>query len=438
MVRRIISLLLCGVMFMVVLSGCSREEPPAPTETVAPTQEPTQAVEEVELTFPGDARPYLGVELEFLTLLEVDDPRVEVMEQAADVFETRTGAKVKFYWLGNDESVLAANLEGGVKVDIFGANLDSLQNTFAQYTLDLTDLAEAADYARSSHEVLRRQVVERCGNLAGIPQTPVLYGMYYNEDSLAESGVSELPGTWEELLSFSEALVQAGFMPMAMDIESCHVALELLLERQFGYEQFETLMIQSGWTWDTAYIDVFKRAIDYAGAGYLAKGDPSAFPSGQEKLTLSNVVMVPGTSEICVQVERGTLMDVNWGVFPYPGDGPGKGFGVESQTLSIHKNCENPQAAFDFIMLLTTGAFDQLYADLGNGIPADPGNDFSLTGARELLAQADTRGMGLLGPENNELFSRLWNGWYKTAGYFASAMNELDVNRQPKVTQGVG
>lgn len=427
--------LLLAVLMIVNMTGCNREEA---VPTTQPTVPPTESVETVELTAPEDERPYVGVELEFLSLLDREDPRAAVVEQAAEVFKIRTGAEIHTYFLGGDENVLAANFGGGVKVDIFAASLDALETVLAPYTLDLTEMAGMADYDAHSHEVLRAQVISRCGYLAAIPQTPVLYGMFYNADAVADAGLTELPQSWEEFLEFSRMLTERGYMPMSMDQENANIALELHLERHLGYEKFQTMMVQAEWTQDVAYIDLFRLAIDYASAGFLAKGDPAVYPAGQEKLALSNVVMVPGSSQLCSQVERSTLMDMNWGVFPYPGDGAGRGYGVESQALAVHKACENPQAAFDFIMLMTTGDFDQLYADAAEGIPADPGNECSIAGAMELLAQADGRGFGLLRSQDNELFSRLWNGWYKTPGYFASAMNGIAGSYIPPATEGVG
>lgn len=429
--KKYISLLLCAALILAGLTGCNPGKAPATSE---PTQEPTLAIEEVELILPADERPYVGVKLEFLTLLEENDPRADVVRQATEVFERRTGAVVTPYWLG-DENVLAANFVGGVKVDIFASSVDALETMFEPYALDLTQMAAASDYEQHSHPVLREQVIDRCGYLAAIPQSPILYGMYYNVDSV---GTLELPGSWAEFLNFSGKLAMNGFMPMAMDIENANQALELYLERQLGYETFQQLMAQAGWTKDTAYIELFRLPIDYADVGYLAKGDPAVFPGGQDKLALSNVAMVPGSSELCAQVEKSTLMDVSWGVFPYPGDGEGKGFAAESQVLAVHKDCAEPQAALDFIMLLTTGAFDQLYADAGQGIPADPANECTIKGAMELLAKADKRGFGLLRSADNELFSRLWNGWYKTPGYFASAMNGLAGSYVPIAAEGVG
>lgn len=429
--KKYISLLLCAALVLAGLTGCNREQTPVMSES---TQKPTEAVEQVELTIPADERPYVGVELEFLTLLEEDDPRADVVRQAAEYFEKRTGAVVHPCWLGSEDEV-AANFTAGVKVDIFASSADFLETMFAPYALDLTQMAAKSGYEQHSHSALREQIIDRCGYLTAIPQSPILYGMYYNADSV---GDLVLPESWEEFLDFSGKLTMNGFVPMAMDAENANLTLELYLERQLGYETFQQMMANAGWTKDTAYIELFRLPIDYAGAGYLAKGDPAAFPAGQDKLALSNVALVPGSSELCAQVEKSALMDIRWGVFPYPGDGEGKGFAVESQVLAVHKDCAEPQAAFDFIMLLTTGAFDQLYADAGVGIPADPANESTIEGAMELLAKADKRGIGLLRSDDNELFSRLWNGWYKTPGYFASAMNGLAGAYKSNATEGVG
>lgn len=430
--KKCIGLLLCAALIFMSMPGCDREE--EPIETPAPTQ----GVQEVELEVPGDERPYVGVQLQFLSLLSEEDPRAAVVKQAAEVFRARTGAEVQLRWFNGDESALAANFGADMQIDIFAASVDTLEAQLWGYALDLTEMAAAADYDAHSYPVLRDQITQRCGYLAGIPQEPCVYGLYYNADAFADAGVTELPESWADFLELSEKLTRGGYMPLAMDIENAHIILELHLERHLGSDQFQSLMTQAGWTQNTAYIDLFKLAIDYADVGYLAKGDPAAFPAGQDKLALSNVAMVAGSNALCGQVERSTMMDVSWGVFPYPGDGDGKGFAVESQVLAVHKNSENAQAAFDFLMLLTTGEFDQLYADVSEGIPADPANESGIAGAKQLLEKADARGIGLLHSKDNELFSRLWNGWYKTAKYFASAMNGLAGDYAPSAAEGVG
>lgn len=430
--KNFISLLLCAALIFVCMSGCQRQQ------EVPETTIPTVPIEEVPLTLPADARPYAGTELRFLSLLSESDPRADVLKQAAGVFEARTGAEILFYWLDENEKLLHANIESGMEIDIFAASSDMLGDGLWAQALDLTQMAENAGYGDHSYRALRDQIIGRCGFLAAIAQEPCLYGVYYNADTIADAGITDFPESWDDFLSFSEALTQKGIKPLAMDSENTHIVLELHLERHLGIETFKTLMGQGGWTQKTDYIDLFRLAIEYAEAGYLAKGDPAAFPAGQDKLALSNVAMTIGSNALCAQVEESTMMDVNWGVFPYPGDGPGTGYSVESYALAVHKDSPNVQAAFDFIMLLTTGEFDQLYADVCGGIPADPANECAIAGAQSLLEHADVRGIGLLSSKDNLLYTRLWNGWYKTPGYFASALNGLAKDYAPLATDGVG
>ena len=411
---------LCAALIIISLAGCNREEIP---ETQPPTPPPTEAVQRVELELPEDGRPYVGTELVFASHLGESDPRADVLRQAAEVFHTRTGAAVTFRWLDWEDAAMAAEVAEKGDVDIFSVTVDDLQKNYRYGTLDLTAMAETCGYAEHSYAALRDQVIERLGFLGAIPQEPVLYGMYYNADTLDKLSVTEYPDTWEDFLTFSDFLTVRGCKPLTIDYENANVILELFLERHYGRTRFAEMMAGALWTRDMAYINLFGLPIDYAAAGYLAKGDPTSFPGGQDKLALSNVVMTAGSNLLCPQVEESTGMDLNWGVFPFPGEGEGKGFAAESRVLAIRRESSNAQAAFDFIMLLTTGSFDQLYADVSLGIPADPANESAIRGAAQLLQQADSQGFGLLKADHNELFARLWSGYYKTPNYFASAMN---------------
>lgn len=434
--KKLISLLLCAALMFAYFPGCDQEEPPA--ETLPSTEAPTEGIRQIPLELPEDERPYPGVQLLFVSRLSETDPRADVLKQAAEAFFARTGAEIMFEWLSGDDAQLDALLDGDIAVDIFSASVDALQQLYRFEVMDLTQMASEFGYESRSYRALREQIVERIGFLGAVPQEPQLYGLYYNADSFDDAGITEYPESWEEFLSFSGDLVKNGYMPLTIDYENANIILELHLQRHLGREQFEMMMPNALWTRENEYIELFRLPIKYAEDGYLAKGDPTAFPGGQDKLALSNVTMVAGSNALCRQVEQSTMMDVSWGVFSYPGDGEGKGFAAESQVLAVHRESPNAQAAFDFIMLLTTGEFDQLYADVSGGIPADPANVSSIRGAKELLEQADTHGFGLLKDEHNELFSRLWNGYYKTPSYFAGAMNNLAWEYVPASTEGVG
>ena len=57
-------------------------------------------------------------------------------------------------------------------------------------------MAEKAGYAQMSHEVLRQQIVQRCGYLGAVAQVPYLGGVYYSTDVFETSGIQKVPQTW--------------------------------------------------------------------------------------------------------------------------------------------------------------------------------------------------------------------------------------------------
>ena len=417
--KKFVSLLLCAALIFTI-SGCTGK----PEETLANTEPTEPAVIEVPIVPEETVKKYDGVQLRFLTLLAETDPQAEVIRQAARTFEAQTGAEVTVYWFSGDLNVMTANFSEGTVFDIFATPGEILQSDFLEYAMDLTELAQQADYEKHSYSVLREQVVKRCGFLAGIPQVPYLYGVYYNREYFTKCDVA-VPDSWEEFLTVSQQMKDKGYEPLTLDGIRTDLVLELHLQRGLGEERLDELILKGGWSRDTAVIDLLQQAIDYADEGLLAKYSPDTYPGGQNRLAMSNVVMTVGDNTLCNEVEAESFMDLNWGVFPYPGDTDSPGVFVDADVLSIHKESANAQAAFDFIMLLCCGEFDQLRADLYGGIPADPANECEIEGAKNYLLVAKPRSPGRFGVDNLELFTRLWNGWYKTARYFANALEGI-------------
>ena len=420
--KRLISLVLCAALLW-SLAGCRQE--PLPTESGEPTKEPTQAVVE-EMLDPGSADlKYEGVQLQFWSVLRENDPEAKVYLQAAAYFRKTTGAQVQFNWLDGKETELAEALAGDLQADIFEINGDSLGDQFLPYALELMEYATQAGYADHSWEKLNDQVLQRCSGLYGIPHRPLLYGMYYNRGRLEEIKAGALPDSWSEFLEFCQMLKDRGCEGLVIDDARANLILELHMERALGWDTLRQTMLGRQWTKNEMAMTMIQNAIQFAEMGYLVKGNPATYPNGQNRLAQSNAVMVAGSNRLCAEVEAVTAMDVSWGVFPYPGDGPGTGLLLDSQVLAVNRSSINPQAAFDFIMLLATGEFDQLRADVGGGIPADPANVSVIYGADEAMKAATAQAPKWFRAENNLLFTRLWNGYYKTGAYFADQLNKL-------------
>ena len=427
--KKLLSLLLCAVL-LVSMAACSRE--PEPTE---PTEPPTRPVIEVELGTVLQELKYEGVQLQYWSLLRESDPEAQVLRLAAEDFEKTTGAAVQLNWLAGDTLKLAQILTEGQQADIFEAAGADMEGELASYALDLTDLAESAQYDARSWEALRTQILERCTTLKAIAYRPCLYGLYYNREVFDRLSVEVPPSTWEEYLTFCQNLKDTGYEGLVIDQERAHLVLELLMERALGWEGIRSTMLGERWRADEMAMTMIQEAIGFAEKGYLVKGNPAEYPNGQNRLAQSNAVFVAGPTSICNEVEQFCLADMKWGVMPFPGNGPGTGLLVDAQVLAVKADCAEPEAAFDFILMLTTGVYDQLRADITVGIPADPNNTSVITGVDTCMAMATAKAPRWFLDTHNELFSRLWNGYYKTGSYFAGQLNLVsnDFNSEKSV-----
>ena len=414
--------LLCLLLaLLLVLCGCGKEEPATEPE---PTEPPTRPVVEVELETQA-AMKYEGVQLQYWSLLAEDAPEAQVLRQAVAYYAAATGAQVEIQYLAGDEEQLAQALTGDLQADIFETSGQNLANHLSAFALDLTELAAAAQYDANSWPVLREQTINRSNKLLGIPYRPYLYGLYYNRDGFDALGITTMPQTWAEYLTFCQMLKDNGYEALVMDQERAHLILELHMERALGWEGLKETMVNAQWRSNEMAMTMIQEAIGFAEAGYLVKGNPAVYPAGQNRLGQSNALLVAGSNVLCHEVEEDCLTAIRWGIFAYPGDGPGKGLLVDADLLAVNASCQNVQAAFDFVMLLTTGEFDQLRADVTLGIPADPHNESPIYGAAEAMKNAESQAPRWFPAENQELFSRLWNGYYKTGAYFAYQLNNL-------------
>lgn len=422
--RKLICLLLC-----LLLCGCGREEP-VPTEPTEPPVPPTQPVVEVPLETETTMRLYEGITLSYDTLLDEDDPEAAVLRQAAGDFYQTTGAMIQINYATD------AAWEGIAGGDIFEISGGAFQGKLLTGALDLTELAEVADYDSKSWEVLRNQIISRYGILKGIAIRPYLYGMYYNRGSIDALGVDAMPNTWQEYLEFCQMLKDSGYEGLVIDQERANLVLELHMERALGWETLKETMVYAQWRTNEMAMTMIREAIAFAEKGYLVKGNPAAYPQGQNRLAQSNALFVAGSNLLCSEVERSTMSEIQWGVCPYPGDGPGTGLLVDADVVAIREECAYPEVAFEFILMLTTGEYDQLRADVALGIPTDPANTSPITGVSNCMASAAAYAPKWFTQENNELFTRLWNGYYKTGSYFADQLNKLSRNFESEKSVG--
>ena len=399
------------LLALLLLAGCGAKE-----EIQEMTEPP---LVEVQVAYEETVQelPYADTELVMQSMWLRENPLSRVLLEAAALFERQTGAVVTVRW--RDENTTLESAEGIDIIQIPAAEFASMN---AEYALDMTDMAAAAGYEAKSHETLRQQIVQQCGYLGAVAQIPYLGGIYYNADIFAQCGIETLPQDWDGFLALCHGLRQRGWQPLTLDQEDALAAMELHLRRSVGTDEVRRMM-SKGHRWDTNMpaIDAMDQVKLFVQDGNMATGTPAETPIGQNKMASSNAAMMVGTNADCADVEEASLMDLNWGVFPYPGN-LSSGTWMTADMLVIHRNTEHAQAAFDFLMLLATGEFDQLRADLSVGIPADPENESPVSGAMDAIRAAQPEPLGLMGKKQMTAAVRLWSAYYSQSGRYASLL----------------
>ena len=399
------------LLALLLLAGCGEKE-----EILEATEPP---LVEVQVAYEETVQelPYADTELVIQSMWLRENPLSRVLLEAAALFERQTGAVVTVRW--RDENTTLESAEGIDIIQIPAAEFASMN---AEYALDMTDMAAAAGYEAKSHETLRQQIVQQCGYLGAVAQIPYLGGIYYNADIFAQCGIETLPQDWDGFLALCHGLRQRGWQPLTLDQEDALAAMELHLRRSVGTDEVRRMM-SKGHRWDTNMpaIDAMDQVKLFVQDGNMATGTPAETPIGQNKMASSNAAMMVGTNADCADVEEASLMDLNWGVFPYPGN-LSSGTWMTADMLVIHRNTKHAQAAFDFLMLLATGEFDQLRADLSVGIPADPENESPVSGAMDAIRAAQPEPLGLMGKKQMTAAVRLWSAYYSQSGRYASLL----------------
>lgn len=393
---------LMAVLLVTSLTACGAGETP---ETTAPPYE-------VEILYTEAAmqQPYEDVVLTFRTIWKKDDPQSRVLSQAAELFERTTGAKVKITRSKDTEA------------DMMQVSAEKFAVMPAEEMLDLTELAKQAGYEERSFKALRELSISQSGFLSAVPQVPYVGGVYYNSDIFTGCGITQMPRTWEEFVGLCETLRRGGWSPLTLDNEDAVTAMELYLRRIVGSEDMARFMTKDAhWHFDQRIVTAMEQVRLFVQDGNMTYGTPAESPIGQNKMGISNSAMMVGTNADCAAIEESTLTDLNWGVFPFPGT-VSSGTWASADMLVIDPDCENPQAAFDFLMMLVTGEFDQLRADITGGIPADPTNRSPIVGAAQALDAAPPEPLGVFGVKQTDAAVKLWSGWYAKASSYAVAL----------------
>ncbi len=386
---------------------------------------------------------YDGVELTYWSMWSNTEPQGQVLREAVDAWSAETGANVTIEWKGRDiKNILSSALESQEKIDLFEDGYERITSIYLDYVADLTEMADAAGYADQSFAVFNDWATEQAGFLPCITEQPQVGGVFYNQDIFDDAGV-EAPTTWTEFLEVCQALVDAGYAPMALDSTYAPFFFGYHLARYIGQDATTELTTNGGWSNNPLVAQAAQDMIDFVKAGYLVDGAPDEYPASQNKMALGDpqAAMVVCANYVTSEVNNTAGEELNWGLFNYPSV-EGAADGVDQtaaytgcNSIAVANYSENQQAAFDLATFITSGEYDQKMADAAGQIPADPSNTApaSQTGTVETLNATQSSlvwNMGLnanadLTSSIQEVVVKLYEGAYATGGDFAAALDAL-------------
>jgi len=327
------------------------------------------------------AAPSTGKEITYWSMWTEAEPQGVVIKEAAEAFEKETGVHVNIEWKGRDiTTVVKAALDSGEKFDVFDDDFQRMSTQFAENCLDLEEMAAAAGYEDYAVAALPVAVRGWSGSLTCIPYQPYTSGVFYTQSAFDAAGITEEPQTWDEFLKVCQKLKDAGYTPLAQDSAYTTYTYGFMLARMIGEDAVKTLAKEGGWGASAEAKQAAQFVVDLRENGYLSETCPDEWPNGENELGLGLAAMVVNASWVPGEITNNTGCDETWGMFNFPSMtendvDANTVANIGAQALAVNKDSENAQEAFDFIMFLTSGEYDEKMALESKGIPADTRNE---------------------------------------------------------------
>ena len=318
----------------------------------------------------------------YWSMWESTEPQGQAIQEAVDAYMEETGVKVDLQFKGRtgNREALQPALDGGTQIDMFDEDIDRVNGMYADYLMDLEELAKANDYEATANAALMAACREAGGGtLKTIPYQPNIFAFFYNKALFEQAGIEKEPTTWAEFLDVCQKLKDAGITPMTMDDAYATCVIGYHLARLVGEERVKEIVNNGEWD-DPAVLQMAKDIEDLATKGYFSEMVGSnVWPAGQNsELAVGTAAMYLNGSWLPNEVKAMTGPDFQWGCFAYPAvengvNGPEtNNFGA--QVFGINKDSKMSKEAFDLITYITKGEYDKKLADLSVGIPADTTN----------------------------------------------------------------
>lgn len=301
------------------------------------------------------AMPAAAQEIDIWTLNFSSDAANQALESIAEEFEAmHDGVDVTFTMRGVDEHKTALRVAAGSDTgpDIFfswaGLGLGGeyvnagmslpLDDYYEEYGWTDTLLPSAAAFA---------DIYE--GGKHGVPFTFKGEVIYYNKTLFEQAGITEEPGTYEELVAAAEALKEEGIPAIAFGgTVNWHVMrlMDVLLETKCGAETHDALIgMEVSWSETPCATEAFTEletwAENYFLTPFMGIDNSQAF----NLFAAGRAAMMLEGNWLVQQLAEATDVD-NFGIFPFP-TGTDRLYGfAEYHYIATNSDAPDMAAAF--------------------------------------------------------------------------------------------
>ena len=315
------------------------------------------------------------------------------LQEICDGFTEETGVKIDLLSnpYADTKTQIAAGAAAGTMADVVGLDGSWVYDFAKQGSIaNLTELMEADGYDDSQ---LSDQIKYE-GNTYMIPVVNFAYPLFVNTDILEEAGVEEIPTTWSEFLDACDKITT--------NTDKAAYAIPLSTEAPNGIQnQF------ASWLWASGgnllqdgkpaltdndklaqLVDMVKTMKD---KGYLSDG-AEAMKEQDMVNEFENgrlAFMVDGISHLTTIKTESPDLNFTFAKMPVMDDYTDKsGMDVANWGIGIADNCENKEAAMQFVEYLMSPEVNAKLAQLANAFPGNSTAEPDYSSNDELFQKA--------------------------------------------------
>ena len=385
-----------------------------------------------------------GAHLVYWSMWNEAEPQGQAISRAAEAFTEETGIQLEINFNGRDiRMTLQPALDAGETIDIFDEDIDRVNTVWGNYLLNL-DQYVTKTYSTTGGQPFNAVVNNTLMNLVKqigggsvktIPYQPFVFTTMYNKDIFNQAGITTLPKTWDEFLAVCAKLKAINIPAITVDDAYMACLVGYTLDRLIGMDATMKMVtnkdfsspavLRFGQLWENMARNGYVHP--NAAANVWPAGQVNEFAQGRTAMYL-NGTWLP--NEI-----KGNAPNFNWGSFAFPAiDAAGDGIEANNyggQCFGINKNTKYPEEAFQWIVWMTTGQWDEELARESLGIPMGNNSRWpqQLAEAKAVVDATTTRLPWAVGMQDDgdinakivENFARLIKGDYN-AQQFADAM----------------